>query len=89
MPCHLIRLIIINIYLSKQNKDNEVKSIKDSISFIKEITFNMKNILILGASSDIGLSLLRIAKDNINKIGVHCNTGCKRLAHFEKVIGKN
>jgi len=45
----------------------------------------MKNILILGASSDIGLSLLKnLTKDNINKIGVHCNTGCKRLAHFEK-----
>ena len=38
----------------------------------------MKNILILGASSDIGLSLLKkLMKDENNKIGVHCNTGFK------------
>ena len=45
----------------------------------------MKNILILGASSDIGLSLLKkLIKDKNNKIGVHCNTGLKRLKYFEK-----
>ena len=45
----------------------------------------MKNILILGASSDIGLSLLKkLMKDENNKIGVHCNTGFKRLKQFEK-----
>ena len=47
----------------------------------------MKNILILGASSDIGLSLLeKLMKDENNKIGVHCNTGFKRLKYFEKKI---
>ena len=39
----------------------------------------MKKILILGASSDIGLSLLKELKDENYKIGAHCNTGFKRL----------
>ena len=37
----------------------------------------MKNILILGASSDIGLSFLKSIQDNINKIGVHLTQDVK------------
>jgi 3-oxoacyl-[acyl-carrier protein] reductase len=45
----------------------------------------MKNILILGASSDIGLSLLNVFKNNPNyKIGAHCNKGSQRLKNFTK-----
>ena len=45
----------------------------------------MKNILILGGSSDIGLSLLHLIANNKNyKIGVHCNKGAKRLKSFLK-----
>ena len=45
----------------------------------------MKNILILGASSDIGLSLLNVLKNNPNyKIGAHCNKGSQRLKNFTK-----
>ena len=43
----------------------------------------MKNILILGASSDIGLSLLNALKHNPNyKIGAHCNKGSQRIKNF-------
>lgn len=45
----------------------------------------MKNILILGASSDIGLSLLnQLTLDQGYKIGVHCNSGSRRLQNYEK-----
>ena len=45
----------------------------------------MKNILILGASSDIGLSLLsQLTIDKGYKIGVHCNSGSRRLQNYEK-----
>ena len=45
----------------------------------------MKNILILGGSSDIGLSLLNLIASNKNyKIGVHCNKGANRLKSFLK-----
>lgn len=45
----------------------------------------MKNVLILGASSDIGLNLLnQLMIDKRYKIGAHCNTGSQRLKIFEK-----
>ena len=44
---------------------------------------NKRNILILGASSDIGLSLLNALKHNPNyKIGAHCNKGSQRIKNF-------
>ena len=45
----------------------------------------MKNILVLGSSSDIGVKLLdQLIFDKTYKIGAHCNTGSQRLKNFEK-----
>ena len=57
----------------------------------------MINILILGASSDIGLNLLDlISKNKKYRIGAHCNTGFKRLKKYStnnkkrfKIFSKN
>lgn len=56
----------------------------------------MKKILILGASSDIGLSLLNNLKYKNYKIGAHCNSSFKRLNnavnskfHNIKIFKKN
>ena len=43
-----------------------------------------KNILILGASSDIGLKLLEKINFKKYNIGAHCNKNFKSLIEFKK-----
>ncbi len=44
----------------------------------------IKKILITGASSDIGFSLLKSLSLQDYLIGAHCNKNCKKLSHFIK-----
>ena len=44
-----------------------------------------KNILILGASSDIGISLVKILLKNKFKITAHCNRNSKVLSKIGKL----
>jgi len=46
---------------------------------------NIKKVFILGASSDIGLSIMKIYKKNNYSILAHYNKGNKKFFHFVKL----